>query len=115
VAAPAELDGGRATDTCSNRVSGDPIENPLSVDKFERASLAPAVAQLALVNRGERTHTRHNRDRVHPPLPATTVGHLSEQLQQVTTHYRRPGKVLGNRRTQPRCAERTKPDSAMAG
>jgi hypothetical protein len=54
----AELDGGRAIDTFLNRVSGDPIENPLSVDEFERASLAPALAQFALVNAFRRSLVR---------------------------------------------------------
>jgi hypothetical protein len=45
---------GRAIDTFLNRVARDTardtIEHPLSLDEFDQASLAPALAQLALVN-----------------------------------------------------------------
>ena len=43
MAAPAELDGGRAIDIFLNRVFGDPIENPLSAD----GARAQAVSEPA--------------------------------------------------------------------
>jgi len=43
---------------------------------------------------------------MNPGLIAAAVGHLGEQLQQVKTHHRRLGKILGSRRTRPRCAKR---------
>jgi hypothetical protein len=45
------IDGfGRAIDPFLAVVAGNPVEHPLTVDEFERASQGPANAQLALVN-----------------------------------------------------------------
>lgn len=41
---------GRAIDPFLAAVGGNPVEHPLTEEEFERASLGPAQAQLALVN-----------------------------------------------------------------
>jgi hypothetical protein len=47
----AAIDGfGRAIDPFLAVAGVDPVEHPLTLDEFERASLGPAKAQLALVN-----------------------------------------------------------------
>ena len=47
----AAIDGfGRAIDPFLVVVAGNPVEHPLTVEEFERVSIGPARAQLALVN-----------------------------------------------------------------
>lgn len=41
---------GRAIDPFLAVAAGDPVEHPLTVEEFERVSIRPAKAQLALVN-----------------------------------------------------------------